>query len=536
MPENEISRLSKLDDHTLESMLGVGIVRSVRSSLNTNINQVLAKLVLDRYGTGLLNKKEIRLAIIDTLTEFEASNFETKLASDGENIASLWVYFGNQYSVKKSHELVDFLEFSEEFYLQNILELRNEVELIKIKFGEEYKLKGYLHSYQKNIKDQILESLISRGTRLMVQMPTGAGKTFTALETAVDILRRPFQNKFVVWIVNRNELAEQALQSFSELWKAKGDRPIRLFRWFGEFSPDFSSFSEGGVVFATYDLFASVLGRNADPRRPSLLHLINNTNYLIVDEAHSAIAETYENCVSAFIKTDITQIVGLTATPFRNDPDESEALQRLFSKNLIKMKDSHGLEIENPIRYLQNEGALSKVKVETLETGIFITDTNEKSILKELAENSSRNNEILKQIVIADSDNEKSLVFACTLDHVLALHILCKSRDISSDFIIGEVHPSRRLELLNNFNNGDLNILINYDILSTGIDLPSVNKLILTRPVNSPIEYSQIVGRVLRGPLNGGNATNTIVNVKDNIEIYSDLSLLYNSFKNTWGV
>ena len=148
-----------------------------------------------------------------------------------------------------------------------------------------------MHPYQKNIKDQILSSLRNPGTRLMVQMPTGAGKTFTALETAVDILRRPFQTNFVVWIVHRNELAEQAMSSFSELWKTKGDRPLNLFRWFSRFSPDFRNYPEGGIVFATYDLFSSVLGNIDDKRRPSLLHLVNRAEYLIVDEAHSSIAD-----------------------------------------------------------------------------------------------------------------------------------------------------------------------------------------------------------------------------------------------------
>ena len=78
------------------------------------------------------------------------------------------------------------------------------------------------------------------------------------------------------------------------------------------------------------------------------------------------------------------------------------------------------------------------------------------------------------------------------------------------------------------FKKGELKVIINHGLLATGIDLPSVNKLIITRPIGSPILYSQIIGRALRGPKNGGNETNIIVNIRDNLINYRDANLLYN--------
>ena len=77
-------------------------------------------------------------------------------------------------------------------------------------------------------------------------------------------------------------------------------------------------------------------------------------------------------------------------------------------------------------------------------------------------------------------------------------------------------------------------MLINLEILSTGIDIPALNRLIVTRPVKSAILYSQMVGRALRGPKNGGNKYNTIINVLDNLDFFPDISLLYNSFSAAW--
>jgi superfamily II DNA or RNA helicase len=63
-----------------------------------------------------------------------------------------------------------------------------------------------------------------------------------------------------------------------------------------------------------------------------------------------------------------------------------------------------------------------------------------------------------------------------------------------------------------------------------GIDVPNVQKLIITRPIASRIQYSQILGRALRGPRNGGNAKNTVVNVRDNLKNYPEANMLYEWF------
>jgi superfamily II DNA or RNA helicase len=58
--------------------------------------------------------------------------------------------------------------------------------------------------------------------------------------------------------------------------------------------------------------------------------------------------------------------------------------------------------------------------------------------------------------------------------------------------------------------------------------------LIITRPVGSAILYSQILGRALRGPKNGGNSKNTVVNIHDNLANFATASHVYQSFKTTF--
>ena len=537
-PSFEIEFLRKLGDVELRRIVGDSIVSAVGSTHNTNLESILAELALFKFGFRLFESKTIRLAVIDIMSEEDVITFANQLNLKGASYfdcaKSLRDYFSTSYSEQKSILFIDWIGFSNDYYKKSIEDLRSEVELADAEYGELWALKGFLHSYQKDIKDQVLASLINPGTRLMVQMPTGAGKTFTALETAIDILRRPYQKRFVVWMVNSNELAEQALQSFRDLWKVKGDRSLRLFRVFNKFLPRFSDFTEGGMVFSTYDLFYSVLSNINDKRRDSLLHLIDNSAYLIVDEAHASIAETHEPCVRAFLNNDVTQIVGLSATPIRENVEEANLLRRLYTNNLISIRGISGEVIENPIRFLQENGFLANIKLELLESGVICNEKNESALLDSLAKNSERNEQIVTQIEYANSIAEKTLVFACTKDHVLALYILCKSRNINVGFIVGDVNQSERLGILEEFRNGELNVLINLEILSTGIDLPNVNRLIITRPIKSSVQYSQIVGRALRGPKNGGNKQNTIVNILDNVNYFSDISLMYDSFRHDW--
>ena len=89
---------------------------------------------------------------------------------------------------------------------------------------------------------------------------------------------------------------------------------------------------------------------------------------------------------------------------------------------------------------------------------------------------------------------------------------------------------------MNRFRAGSLKVLINHEILSTGVDLPNVDKLIITRPVGSAILYSQILGRALRGPKNGGNSINFVVNINDNLENFPSASHVYKSFKNNFSL
>jgi DNA repair protein RadD len=320
---------------------------------------------------------------------------------------------------------------------------------------------------------------------------------------------------------------------FIKLWKLRGDRNLNAFRLFKNFNPDFTS-EDGGIVFTGFDKFYSILKNSRSNQYESLRYLIANTEMLIVDEAHHSLAETYNICISSFKNIPYIKILGLSATPGTNDTETTAKLVELYSNDKISIRDEDWKPVSDAIQYLQQGGYLAKLTTKILETGVSALESDENSILVELASNSERNERIIEQIKLANQAKESTVVFACSLDHVYAILILCRAYNIQANYIIGAVEQSERLSIINSFKNREYFILINLEILSTGIDLPNIDKVIITRPISSPNLVSQILGRALRGIKNGGNANNTIINLKDNLLNFPSASYLYDYFEGAW--
>jgi len=533
---NEILHtLKELTVHDLEQLAGPTIVRAVQGAYETNRERALAQLVIDRFGVNLLRNKAIRCALIDILGTPEAIEACKKLGintSTGSAHKILNARYSGPFSQARAEEFVNLFGLSEELIPPQTTDSRESVVHICASYNQKIISKGVLHPYQKRVKDALRVHLNWGRRKMMAQMPTGAGKTVTALEILVDYLRQPEFDKLIVWIVDSNELADQALESFSALWILRGDRAVNAYRYFHEFSSNFEG-CEPGIVFTSFSKAWAALDGADNERKENFLSLCKRSSLVVVDEAHTSMAQTYETVISKLISHDAF-LIGLSATPGRNDSYQTVELAKMYGQQLVSITDEKNNEISDAVEYLRKEGYLANVIFEDLESGALVTERDEGRICSELAENPARNDQIIKQIERAIQENQSTIVFACTKDHVLALTALCRARGIDSGFIIGEVPQSERIKLLNRFRSGDLRILINHEILSTGVDLPNVDKLIITRPVGSPILYSQILGRALRGPKNGGNISNYVVNINDNLVNFPSASHIYKSFKNNF--
>ena len=125
------------------------------------------------------------------------------------------------------------------------------------------------------------------------------------------------------------------------------------------------------------------------------------------------------------------------------------------------------------------------------------------------------------------------LVFATSVEHAKVLAAMLCLEDISAKPISAETNPGARRFYIEEFRRGRLRVLTNYNVLATGFDAPAVRALYITRPVYSKLLYQQMIGRGLRGPLNGGKSKYRIMNIGDNVAQYGE-QLAFRHFEYLW--
>ena len=106
---------------------------------------------------------------------------------------------------------------------------------------------------------------------------------------------------------------------------------------------------------------------------------------------------------------------------------------------------------------------------------------------------------------------------------------------IPNSLVTGDMNPKDRKESIEKFKNRSdkTNILINYEVLTTGFDSTNIKCVFIARPTQSVVLYSQMIGRGLRGPQMGGNEECLLVDIKDNLSQF-DENMAFAHFDNYW--
>lgn len=406
-----------------------------------------------------------------------------------------------------------------------------------------------LHHFQEDVSGLIRDVLSGVDERrAMVQLPTGAGKTRVAVESVVrHVASSPEPLKgHVLWIAQTKELCEQAVGTWMTVWRAHGsentDMVVSRF-WDG--NPREAVTQDAGlhVVVSTpataARMFESSKAKDDWFRRPGIV---------IIDEAHGAEASTTKQMLSRFKRTGParTPVIGLSATPYRGTDERS-------TKSLIETFDSNRLTPsqfgpDDATQYLQANGYLSQVDHHTLE-GIALPKSKSSSEDEEItsrlermseaqldlaavARSTERNNQIIESI-LGRGTGQRTLLFAASVQHAHALAAVFSFKGIESVAVDAEMSPGARRAAVERFKRGDLKVLTNFNVLSQGFDVPDVSAVYVCRPTFVPNRYLQMIGRGLRGPLNGGTERVDIVNVKDNADNFGT-KLAFTHFDHLW--
>ena len=135
----------------------------------------------------------------------------------------------------------------------------------------------------------------------------------------------------MIWLAHTEELCEQAAEEFSTAWQSIGDRHVELFRHFGPHRVELDDIRSGLLVAGLHKLY-----RDSPPRQAEFISLGRRSPLVVMDEAHSAVAPTYQHLLNLLTATRgmRTAILGLSATPGRAGiyVEDSRPLAEFFAK------------------------------------------------------------------------------------------------------------------------------------------------------------------------------------------------------------
>ncbi len=373
----------------------------------------------------------------------------------------------------------------------------------------------------------------------LVVLPTGGGKTYTAsmwlLKNAID------KKKKILWIAHRQMLLDQAAESFQKFAYTEVVPHISSFRFrivSGASSHDrtIDIKADDNLLIISKDS----IGRNIE-RLDKWLEGEKEL-YLVVDEAHHSTAKTYRKVIN-YVKDKVQnlKLIGLTATPFRTAEEEQGLLGKIYSDGVSNgqvVRGDIGITYQIGLKELINRQILSKPIFESYFTEenygdslgleswerIQYLDNLPDDIASQMAESAARNKLIVETYKEKQDEYGQTIVFAVNVIHAIQLSALFNKAGIKSDFVVSDIRDGvtgvtvsredneRKLEA---YRNGELQVLVNVNILTEGVDLPKTKTVFLARPTVSSILMTQMVGRALRGTAAGGTSSAYIVSFID---------------------
>jgi len=551
------NHLIRMGMPTLQEIIGVEELKAISKITNKSINEtMIADLLIKSGGTEIFSDGWLRGWVIRFLPDNYKSYLEygdknKKISDETEKKLIDRAWNRNFHS---HYRLIEIFNLTNEYLPDYILEeisskilqpneklkeknfllsiFKKILNFIKSFFYKIEKENFGLENFQIRIKNQILNSIYQDKLKAIIHMPTGSGKTKTILSSLIDYnsKSRFLDDNFFIWLAHSDELCDQAKDTFENLWNLYGDKELPAIRLKDQSLNDIKNFNRG-IIICTY---AKLHRMRMNDNGSKILEFIRSkSKFIIADEAHMVPANTFKSSIEFITKLDFSILIGLTATPGGYYTEQTQELAEYFEKNKISITDNdfNDLDGDEAINFLQKEGVLSVIKTHQIKTdfNFEFNDLEKQKILSSFDEGLSP--ELIKQM---EKDEERNIciygelqslyerdmntiVFACSLDHTKLLHKICILTGMNVGKIDDKTSYKKRKQLIGAYKSGQIKIIFNYGVLSTGFDAPGTKAILITRPTTSPILYSQMIGRGLRGPKFKGNKECLLIDMKDNL-------------------
>ena len=429
-----------------------------------------------------------------------------------------------------------------------------------------------LLDYQYLIRQRIMNNLNSGNMqeRMLVHMPTGTGKTKTTMHTIANYFAFSLRNTgAIIWIAHTTELLQQAFDTFIQVWSHLGNDSITVHKLWGSRTISDDQPIQG-IVFCGLAKLMSIKETNAE----LFSRLKKDCRLVVFDEAHKAAAAKTKRVIEDLLRMpegyENRALIGLSATPGRTTVDsyDNNLLSNMFGNKLITIDASilnqvnlgrlqalNAIAEENIIAYFQRRHILSKIRTQRLQYQTEFSEADLRKLnqaiqemdfedadytpaqLKILASNADRNRVIMEKLMVLNNEEVPTIVFACSVNHAKMLSAMLTVEGIPNSLVIGELDPVTRKRAIDTFKDrtNNVNIIINYEVLTTGFDSKNIRCVFITRPTKSVVLYSQMLGRGLRGPLMGGNEECLLIDVDDNLNVFNNENA-FTHFNDYWRV
>lgn len=349
-----------------------------------------------------------------------------------------------------------------------------------------------LRDYQQNFLESVQTTLAPEQARVMIQLPTGGGKTVIAGALLNAWLKG---GRKAVWLTHRNELVTQTREllvnakvatSVDARWKPGDDAPARRNRVAILMAQTVSRRTAGKIVWTKY----------------------SNDDLMIIDEAHHAAAAGWTRAMQQWPG----RILGMTATPWRLS--QKEGFDHLFSAllcgpSVVDLQSGNylcGAQVLRPSSQWVIRGGEIGMDGDFTDAGIEAA--NQANIMTAGG----------LKFWQEHAQDRQTIVYAVSVDHARNLSAFFRDAGVPAAALLGSTKDKERTALIAAFKNGYLKVLVNVAVATEGFDLPDASCVVITRPTRSLTLYMQMVGRGLRPKKDGGNCL--ILDLAANAELH----------------
>jgi type I restriction enzyme R subunit len=364
--------------------------------------------------------------------------------------------------------------------------------------------------YQDIAVERVMEAVANNRKRILLTLATGTGKTFIAFQISWKLFysrwnlsHEPARRPRILFLADRNNLADQAYNNFSAFPE---DAMVRIspedIRKKGKVPKNASLF------FTIFQTFMSGPPRDGKPSPYFGEYPPDFFDFIAIDECHRGGANDEGNWRGIMDYFAPAVQLGLTATPKRQENTDTYAY---FGEPVYSYSLKEGINdgFLTPFRVKQIATTLDeyvytpddKVVEGEVESGKRYTENDFNKIIEIKEREAHRVKLFMEQI----NQNEKTLVFCATQDHALAVRDLINQMRTSKDPNYCQRVTANDGELgnqyLRDFQDNEKaipTILTTSQKLSTGVDARNIRNIVLMRPINTMIEFKQIIGRGTR--------------------------------------